>query len=294
MAPFAALTRLLERVTTTIEGASALDPPADAVKRVTSQIPAGVVKDALSGTAGGHPAHPAAVVVPMGAIGSAALLDLTGGDPRAVRTLTTAGLVGALPAVLTGWSDWNETNGAERRVGLVHAAGNAVGLGLVAGSLLTQRTVVRRSLSLAGLAVLSGTGWLGGHLSFALGVGVDTTAFLRPPTEWTDACAEADVRADRAMAVTVEGTPVLLVRRPRGIVAIGDRCTHRGGPLHEGDVGDGCVTCPWHGARFSLDDGSVVQGPATRPAAVLEVRVVGGRVEVRRSEERSLRLNPTS
>ncbi|MDQ2756880.1 MAG: Rieske 2Fe-2S domain-containing protein, partial [Actinomycetota bacterium] len=213
--------------------------------------------------------------------------------PRAVRLLTSAGLVGALPAVLTGWSDWNETNGSERRVGLVHAAGNAVGLGLVAGSLLTDRPGVRRCLSLAGLAVLGGAGWLGGHLSFALGVGVDTTAFLKPPTEWTDACAEADVRVDKAMAVTVEGTPVLVVRRPQGIVAIGDRCTHRGAPLHEGDIEDGCVVCPWHAAKFSLDDGSVLRGPASRPESVFDVRVVDGRVEVRRDEERALRLNPT-
>jgi len=294
MAGLGGLTRLLERLATAVEGASALDAPADAAKKVTSLIPRGPVKDALSGTAVGHPVHPAAVVVPMGAIGSAALLDVAGSDPRAVRLLTTTGVVGALPAVLTGWSDWNETNGAERRVGLVHAAGNAVGLGLVAGSLLTDRPAVRRSLSLAGLAVISGAGWLGGHLSFALGVGVDTTAFLKPPTDWTDACAETDVRADKAMAVTVVDTPVLLVRRPQGIVAIGDRCTHRGAPLHEGDIEDGCVVCPWHGARFSLDDGSLVRGPATRPEAVFEVRVSGDRVEVRRAEERALRLNPTS
>ena len=293
MAGLAGLTRALERLTTAIEGASALDGPADAAKKVTSLIPRGVVKDALSGTASGHAAHPVAVMVPIGALGSAALLDVTGSDLRAVRLLTTAGLVGALPAVLTGWSDWNETNGAERRVGLVHAVGNVVGLGLVAGSLLTDRPVARRALSLAGVGVLGGSGWLGGHLSFALGVGVDTTAFLKPPTEWTDACAESDVQTAKAMAVTLEGTPVLIVRRPQGIVAIGDRCTHRGGPLHEGDIEAGCVVCPWHGARFSLDDGSVVQGPASRPEAVFEVRVVGGRVEVRRTEERALRLNPT-
>ncbi len=294
MAALSGLTRALERLTTAVEGASALDAPADAVKKLTSLIPRGPVKDALSGTAAGHPAHPAVVLVPLGALGSAALLDVAGSDPQAVRLLTTTGLVGALPAVLTGWSDWNETNGAERRVGLVHAAGNAVGLGLVAGSLLVDSHAVRRSLSLAGLAVMGGAGWLGGHLSFALGVGVDTTAFLKPPTDWTDACAEADVRADKAMAVTVEGTPVLLVRRPRGIVAIGDRCTHRGAPLHEGDIEDGCVVCPWHGARFALDDGSLVQGPASRPASVFEVRVADGRVEVRRAEERALRLNPTT
>lgn len=154
MALLTGLTRALERLTDAVEGASALDAPADAVKRVTSKIPRGPVKDLLSGTALGHPAHPAAVTLPLGAIGSATLLDLLSGDEQAVRLLATTGVVGALPAVLTGWSDWNETNGAERRVGLVHAAGNAIGLGLVGASLLAGRPAVRRSLSVAGLAVM--------------------------------------------------------------------------------------------------------------------------------------------
>ena len=44
-----------------------------------------------------------------------------------------------------------------------------------------------------------------------------------------------------------------------------------------------------------MDDGAVVRGPATRPAAAFETRVVAGRVQVRRStEERTLRLNPVA
>ena len=51
--------------------------------------------------------------------------------------------------------------------------------------------------------------------------------------------------------VDVDGVPVLLARLDSDVVAIADRCTHRGGPLHEGAVADGCVQCPWHGSAFA-------------------------------------------
>ena len=78
------------------------------------------------------------------------------------------------------------------------------------------------------------------------------------------------------------------------MVVLADRCTHRGAPLHEGELLAGCIVCPWHGSEFALD-GSVVHGPATRPQAAYEVRVVDGQVLVRRADEpRTLRTNPVS
>ncbi|MEP6798835.1 MAG: Rieske 2Fe-2S domain-containing protein [Lapillicoccus sp.] len=289
------LSRALDRMTASLENAEALDRPADLLQSVTNRLPAGKVKDLLSGTDVGHPLHPVLVTVPIGMMTSAVTLDLLGRDRRTARTLIGIGLLSAAPAAWTGWSDWNETQGAERRVGLVHAVANAVGLGLLAGSWLVRgRGRSGSALALTGMAALGSAGWLGGHLAYALGVGVDTTAFQRPPTEWTDACALDDLASGTPVVARVEDTPVLLVRQGGEILAVGDRCTHRGAPLHEGTVADGCVTCPWHDSIFDLRDGSVVQGPATRPAPTFETRTVSGRVEVRRDEQRSLRLNPAS
>ena len=86
----------------------------------------------------------------------------------------------------------------------------------------------------------------------------------------------------------------MLLRQGGRLHVLGDRCTHRGGALHEGQVVDGCIQCPLHGSRFSLDDGAVERGPATRPAPVFEVRIVDGRVQVRRQEVRALRTNPVA
>jgi nitrite reductase/ring-hydroxylating ferredoxin subunit len=122
---------------------------------------------------------------------------------------------------------------------------------------------------------------------------VDTTGFQHLPDEWIDAAEESDLPEGQPIRRDVNGVPLLLVRASDAIHVLADRCTHRGGPLDEGEISGGCITCPWHGSTFRLSDGEVVTGPATRPQTVLEVRTIDGRVQVRRSSEiRTLRTNP--
>jgi nitrite reductase/ring-hydroxylating ferredoxin subunit len=105
--------------------------------------------------------------------------------------------------------------------------------------------------------------------------------------------AEEEIDSGVLRLVDLDGVPVVLTRGDEGkIVALADRCTHRGGPLHQGTLEDGCIVCPWHGSHFAFD-GSVVAGPATRPAAAYEVMVAEGQVLIRRADEpRTLRKNP--
>jgi nitrite reductase/ring-hydroxylating ferredoxin subunit/uncharacterized membrane protein len=289
--------KFVEGVVDRIERAEVLDKPAAVLIGVIGKvIRPGPIEDTLSGVPAGHPLHPALVAVPIGAWASAGVLDAFGDDDGA-RRLTGLGLLTALPASASGGSDWLSTDGAERRVGFVHALSNYVALGAYGASWLARRRGARRTgigLSILGGTAVSFAGWLGGHLAYAQGVGVDTTAFQHFPSEWTDATGESELPAQGAVtAVDVAGVPVLLTRRAGGVVAFADRCTHRGAPLHEGTVADGCITCPWHGSVFSLDDGAVRSGPATRPQPLLETRVRSGRVEVRRVDDRALRKNPT-
>lgn len=284
------LSSLLERVAVAVENASSLDRPADLGQKVTGKLPAGNVKDVLSGTPIGHPLHPVMVTVPIGAFAGAAVLDLTGADPAAARRLVGFGLLASVPTAAAGLSDWGDTLGAERRVGLAHAVLNTASLGLLAASWIARRDGGGRLLSTAGIGLLGASGWLGGHLSYADGVGVDNTAFSPPPVEWTDACAEDELVDGRPHAVLVAGMSVMLLRRGDRITAIANRCTHRGGPLSEGTVVGDCIQCPWHGSRFDVATGEVERGPSTRPQPALEVRLVAGQVQVQRSEARALRL----
>jgi nitrite reductase/ring-hydroxylating ferredoxin subunit len=164
---------------------------------------------------------------------------------------------------------------------------NAGAVGLYAGSLLARVRGDRRAgtlLALSGLAAVTASGYLGGHLSFGHGVGVNHAFFQRGPDDWTEALAADDLEAGTPRRVDVGGATVLLVRRGEEILAIGSRCTHAGGPLEEGtmDPRQGTVQCPWHQSVFRLDDGTVVHGPASVPEHAYDVRVRNGAIELRR------------
>jgi nitrite reductase/ring-hydroxylating ferredoxin subunit/uncharacterized membrane protein len=270
-----------------IESFDALDEPAEQIGEfVRDLIPKGPIKDALSGTWLGHALHPLLTDVPIGAFTSALMLDLTG-EEDASRKLIGAGLAASLPTFWTGWNDWADTEPASdgvRRAGILHALTNGTAIGLMTASWVARRggrTGRGKLLSLAGMSLLGAGGWLGGHLSYAQGVGVDTTAFDAGPEEWTRV-EVGPLEEGRPACAVVGTTPVMLVRVGGAVKALHNRCTHRGGSLAEGEIDGDTVTCPLHGSVFSLDDGSVERGPAAYPQPVFEVRETGDGIEVRR------------
>ena len=153
-----------------------------------------------------------------------------------------------------------------------------VGLAVVAA----LRWRLRAVLAAAGGAALAASGQLGGHMAFSQGVGVEQTAFDAGPEDWTPTIPAGELAEGAGTCVLADGTPVLLVRDGGTVHAIHNRCSHRGGPLNEGEIAGGRVTCPWHGSRFRLEDGAVEQGPATAPQPAFDVRERDGRLEVRR------------
>jgi nitrite reductase/ring-hydroxylating ferredoxin subunit/uncharacterized membrane protein len=271
----------LRDLTDQLEGLEVLDGLSE---RLAGAVNSAVspAKSLLSGTWLGHPLHPALTNVPLGCWSGAVILDLFGGaaGDAAVQPMVALGTVAALPTVVTGLSDWADSYGPERRVGLVHAAVNVTGLSLFAASLGAGRRA--RSLRLLGLAAVGAGGYLGGHLTYARGLGVDHQILVEKPTEWTDALDANNLPEATPTLAEAGGARVLLYRRGSQIYALSDVCPHAAGPLHEGTVDDDlCVTCPWHGSRFRLSDGRAVHGPASAPAVVYETRVRDGRVEVR-------------
>ncbi len=108
------------------------------------------------------------------------ILDFTGrGQRKAARRLVGVGVLTAIPAVASGLSDWTDTEGPAQRVGLVHASLNATAVACYTVSWWARRRggLAGQGWSLAGATVATGAGWLGGHLAFSLGVGVDAGAF---------------------------------------------------------------------------------------------------------------------
>ncbi len=273
-----------------IAGLDPLDQPAKALgKAVRDAIPAGPVKDALSGTWLGHALHPLLTDLPIGTWTSAVLLDWLGGDagkPAADR-LIGLGIAFTAPAVATGMTEWADSEVGDdhvRRVGLVHAAANVGATALFGASLAARRGGARgtgKLLALAGAGVLGASGYLGGHLAYAKGIGVDQTAFEAPPEGWSFALRESDLPEGESRYAEVGGVGVLVARHGGEVHALSNRCSHRGGPLDEGELSDGCVTCPWHGSVFRLADGGVERGPAPYSQPAWQVRVRDGVIELK-------------
>ncbi len=84
-----------------------------------------------------------------------------------------------------------------------------------------------------------------------------------------------DVPPGQAAAFTIEGQKIALFNVEGTYYAIGDTCTHRGGPLSEGDVQGIKVTCPWHGADFDLKTGAAFGPPAQNGVPSYKVVVEG-------------------
>lgn len=274
-----------------IAAIEAFDAPGKAIaKQIRNLLPSGGgVKDVISGSFLGHALHPLLTDVPIGTWTSAVVLDLFGGKASrpAAQRLVGVGLLASAPTAWAGWADWADTepgNDEVRRVGLAHAISNGLAISLYAASLAARRRGAHGTgvvFGLGGAAAMGAGGWLGGDLVFARGVGVNETLFDEDPADWTPVLDASMLADDRPTVARAGDRELLIVRRNGTLHALANRCAHRGGPLHEGDLEGDCVVCPWHGTRFRLEDGSVMRGPSAYPQPVFEARVNDGRVEVR-------------
>ena len=90
-----------------------------------------------------------------------------------------------------------------------------------------------------------------------------------------------DVPAGTAAVVDVNGVECALINSGGQFHAIGNECTHAGGPLGEGDlVEENQIECPLHGSVFDITTGEPVVGPADEPVPVYAVKVENGVVSV--------------
>lgn len=240
------------------------------------------VQSALNGTWLGHPLHPVLTDLPIGAWTTAAVLDVM--DSDGADAAIGVGLAGAVGAAVTGLTDWKDMNGKDRRAGLVHGLLNTVALGLYVGSLFARRNGSRTAgkvLSTVGLGVVAASSWIGGELVYRYRDGVGRALEVAPPEDWTYVMRTSDLEENKMHRVERNGSAVLLLKRGEQIYAIGDTCSHRGGPLSEGKLDGDCVSCPRHGSVFNVLDGSVMEGPATQPQPRYDTRVRAGRIEIK-------------
>ncbi|MDQ6709446.1 MAG: Rieske 2Fe-2S domain-containing protein [Candidatus Dormibacteraeota bacterium] len=278
-----------------------LEPVADVFQKVITGLykrlgaPGRQLKTLLHGTWLGHPLHPVITDIPLGAWTLAIVFDLiwlikgTHGWVSAADVTIFIGLLAAVGAAVTGYTDWNETYDRERRVGLAHGLLNTTAIVLYLVSLIIRLSGHGRGLAivvaLLGYAFVIAAAFLGGELVFGIGTGVNHHAFQHQPTKYTPVLPEGALAEGKLHKTMAGATPVLLYKMAGKICAIGETCSHAGGPLSEGKLDGNQVICPWHASRFDVCTGVVTGGPATISQVRYETRVQDGQIEVRVSPE---------
>jgi sulfoxide reductase heme-binding subunit YedZ len=96
---------------------------------------------------------------------------------------------------------------------------------------------------------------------------------------YVDACAVADIPENRARIVCLSGERVAIFKYGGKISAVSNVCQHQNGPLGEGKILNGCITCPWHGYQYLPDTGASPP-PFVEKVPTFNVRVQNGRVLV--------------
>jgi nitrite reductase/ring-hydroxylating ferredoxin subunit/DMSO/TMAO reductase YedYZ heme-binding membrane subunit len=96
---------------------------------------------------------------------------------------------------------------------------------------------------------------------------------------FVDVCGVADIEEKRANIVMLAGDRVAVFKYDGKISAVSNACRHQNGPLGEGRIIDGCITCPWHGYQYKPDTGASPP-PFTERVPTFDVRVNAGRVLV--------------
>lgn len=102
------------------------------------------------------------------------------------------------------------------------------------------------------------------------------------PAGFVYACEVAEIPDNRAKMLIINGENIALFKYGNKLSAVHNLCKHQNGPLSEGKIIDGCITCPWHGYQYLPESGSSPP-PFTEKIPTYRVRIVDGRIQVHRT-----------
>ena len=253
-----------------------------------------------------HPIHPMLIAFPIGLWTASLAFDIFGvmlRDPAlwsAGFYCAIAGCVGAalaaVPGVIDLFSVVPPKSSAKSR-GLIHGAVNTLILILFAGEAIyrgnadVQPDRIALLVSFIGVVLLGYSGWLGGTLAYRNQIGVDHR--YAGAGQWKErslegwdkpACNSSELADGQMMLVNIGKERIVVGKCSEGIVAFGDRCTHKGGSLADGTLIGCAVQCPWHGSQFNVTNGRVITGPAERGIKTFETRIEGGEVFIEKAD----------
>jgi nitrite reductase/ring-hydroxylating ferredoxin subunit/DMSO/TMAO reductase YedYZ heme-binding membrane subunit len=143
------------------------------------------------------------------------------------------------------------------------------------GALQSETSPVLAAVLGAGLAIVVGL-----HVAAASRERlVDSHAPVASHDGFVEVCEVDAIPENRAVVVSLSGERVAVFRYDGKVSAISNVCQHQNGPLGEGRIIDGCVTCPWHGYQY-LPDSGASPPPFTERVPTFRTRIAGGKVLV--------------
>jgi nitrite reductase/ring-hydroxylating ferredoxin subunit/uncharacterized membrane protein len=265
------------------------------------------MKRLLQGRPLGHPLHVMLVHLPIGlwglsfALDVIALFDGASEKPMGKPALYTlvAGLFFAIPAAITGLADYSDIrrDHPARKDATWHLWLNVSAILVFSVSAVIRLTEtgpapLHASVSALGVALILYSGFLGGKMIYDDGVGVGRhrrthdasaqTLVVNAPHDdgFVDVMDASELSEGIPVRADVNGHVLVIVRLGGHVFAFQEFCTHRFGPLSEGAIAGGRVTCPWHRSCFDVTTGKVVDGPAKADLKTYVVREETGRIRI--------------
>lgn len=157
---------------------------------------------------------------------------------------------------------------------LVYPAYTLLGLHIALGTLQQERhpfyALVLISAVAGVLALQAAAGWREKRRDVAA---------VAEANGYVDIGPAASIPDGRAVTVTLSGERVAVFRDGNRVCAVSAVCRHQNGPLGEGKIIDGLITCPWHGYQYRPEDGCSPP-PFTEKLPTFRTRIEQGRVLV--------------
>jgi len=97
---------------------------------------------------------------------------------------------------------------------------------------------------------------------------------------WVEVCTVDEIEPNRAKIVQIDTDErIAIFKDGCTLSAVSNVCAHQNGPLGEGKIVNGCVTCPWHGYQYNASNGQSPP-PFTEKIPTYDIRIEGNRVMI--------------
>ena len=161
---------------------------------------------------------------------------------------------------------------------------------ILRGSMDGVPPVATIGLEIAGVALMTMGGWMGGTLVNRNFMGPEhryankgkwqEQSFDAKPGDKIVVATSSDLGKDHMKLVRVNGKRIVIAKSENGFCAFDDHCAHRGASLADGVLICGKVQCLWHGSRYDIRTGQVDAGPAETGIAVYKIDESNGDVRL--------------